>query len=276
MNTRTTILTVSILLSWLPFLSCESKLYPPTDPPTLSNILITSDSSHTDASTIREGDTAFVSVDVSDPENDPETLFLNVLSGNSTVLNNRVSSSRIFNGTTWETWFDTDGLSTGSYSLSLSAEDRKGNESVTVSRDFTITADERVSIDVSAGAITISSVSYILKDASPDEPLDILQGTGNPFRLVYSISNNTDMKIDILKIPFSIHIDWTHTGDHDNDPSTADQEFTEAETYTPEAVVSSLGGGETRECVCNVYILNNGRTVSSVDYNEAFCTATIY
>ena len=260
-----------ILIALFSYISCESKLYPPTDPPELSNMVITSDSYRSSTTTVRAGDMVYISVDVSDPEDDPETLSLSVLSGETEVASNEVSASRIFDDTTWETWFDSDGLAVGSYSINLTAEDSEENESDTLSEDFTIEADNRSSVDVTAGAITIADVDYILKDADASDPYNAsyTPATGEPFRITYSVTNNTDIKIDILKIPFTVNIDW----DDDSDPLTP----AVAEAYNAEAIVSDLDGGETLNKSCNVSILNTNRTVNlPIVYAEADCTAIIY
>ena len=269
MKSKATCLPAFLLIVLMQFSSCESQFYPPTDPPTLSNIILTSDTYHDATSTVREGDTVFVSVDVSDPEGDPETLNLSVLSGDSEVVNSEISSSRIFNSKTWETWFDSAGLTTGSYSIRLSAVDRKGNESDTLSRDFTITADDRMTLDLAGGDINIFGDGYILKDADPDiNPYDPAPATGEPFRITFSIKNNSSLKIDLLEIPFTVNMNW----DDDDNPGTPDV----IDTYNPIAIVSGLEAGETRDCICNAYIQNTRRSFNSIAYTEANCSATIY
>ena len=257
-----------LLLTWGIFLSCESELYPPTDPPVLSNIVLTCDSSRSATTSVRAGDTVYVSVDVEDPEDDPETLALSVLSGGSIVASNEVSSSRIFDDTTWETWFETTGLATGSYSVSLTATDKDGNEGDAVSKDFSITADDRSTVDVSAGAITISGVDYILKNADVSDPhnASYTPATGDPFRIVYSVTNNTTVTIDVLEIPFTVNVTY-------DDPVNG----ATAETYSTVAVTTSLEGGATASGICNISILNDDRTIIlPIIHDEASCTATIY
>ena len=228
-------------------LSCESELYPPTDPPTLSNIVLTSDSYRDSTTTVREGDTVYVSVDVTDPEEDPETLNLSVLSGGSEVINREVSASRIFDGTTWETWFDSTGLATGAYSVSLTATDRDGNTGEAVTKDFSITADTRPPTSSGTGVITIDSATWVVKDTIPNEP----------FTITFSITNISSLTLDIVQVPFSAE--------------DASSTLLDAATGT----ITSIDPGETKTGYVRLNIQLT-QTCDHLVYSEASSEVIIY
>ncbi len=220
------IILLLIVMLWLP--ACESSLYPPTDAPTLSNIVLTSDSYRDPTTTVREGDTVFVTVEVSDPEDDPETLYLNVLSGGSSILSEEISCSCIADEVRWEAWFDSSGLPTGPYSISLAAEDTDGNISGSLSKDFDITSDETA--NVLPGDITV------ILPPGPENWTPKNDATGEPFTVDFTVTNNFTLPIDILKIPIDI------------------EDSTSVVRHREIAIVTSIDNGDTKAGQLRFYI----------------------
>ena len=213
------VILLMVVLLLLP--ACESDLYPPTDAPTLSNIVLTSDSYRNPTSTVREGDTVFVTVDVSDPENDPQLLNLQILSGGSPVLTEEFCSSCIATDErSWETWFDSSSLSTGPYSVNLQAIDSDGNTSDSISKNFDITSD--ITGNILPGDIAIA----LLPGTENWTPRNT--STGEPFTVDFTVTNNFSMAVDIVR--FTINI----------------QDNLGATQHSGTAVATSIESGETK------------------------------
>jgi len=240
------IISLSLLIA-----SCESSLYPPTYPPVLSDIVLTSTSSKTATDTVYLGDTVFISVTVEDPEEDPATLDISLQSGGGTeILADSVSDSRIFDGTEWETWINTDGIPIGTYTLVLTATDKEGNQGDPVSTDLIITAD--IQALVTTADIAISAVSHTIKDEIP----------GEPYTITFSLTNNSAVLMDRVSVPFTVTM---------NNTATATLEY-----YTGSGIITTLAAGETKTGYLRLNIQNVDRTFVSETWAEADCTITIY
>lgn len=253
----------------LPFLliislSCESRLYPPTDPPILSDLVLTSSSYNSSTTKTFRGDTVFLVVSVVDPEEDPETLDLSITSEGTEVASEEYGESRIHDGISWEGWFETSNLAVGSYALNFTATDKAGNISETLSQSFSIETDLKTT--VTTADITISAVSIALKDEVPDEP----------FTISFSLTNNSLVKLDLVYVPFTVIMDWDNPSD---DPDDGEEEY----VYSGTGIVSSIDPGDTVEGKLRLNILNgtydNTKPVNDANennYDEADCTITIY
>lgn len=186
-------------------LACESELYPPTEPPVLSNLILTSSSYKDPTTSAIQGDTVFLTMTVEDPEGDPETLSLSILSDNTEVMAVEYSESRIHDGTSWEGWFESAGLTPGIYNLNLTARDKEGNISDPLSQDFEIESNIK-------GTVTIADISIglagdatdWLEDGEDSNPGDGIDESGEPFRIVFDITNTSSLQIDLANIKLNV------------------------------------------------------------------------
>ncbi|QEN09759.1 hypothetical protein EXM22_17870 [Oceanispirochaeta crateris] len=243
----------SLIFSLLCFASCESSLYPPTYPPVLSDLTITTTTSNEATTSIIQGDTVYISVNVEDPEDDSSTLSITVLSDETEIYSKEIDDSWIFGGLIWENWFDTDDMDLGDYTLQLIATDDEGNEGDPITESITVTSNLKTSVDTSD--ITISAVSYTLKDEVQDEP----------FTITFSVSNNSPVTIDIVHVPFTV------TATYDNGVDTA-----EIKTIEGDGVITNIPAGSTKEGYLKLNVQTNFTTYNSMSYAEADCTITIY
>jgi len=240
--------------------SCESRLYPPTYPPVFSGIVLTSTSVKTSTDSVYQGDTVFISVNVEDPEDDPSYLNVSLKSGDTEVMSKTVSDSRIFDGTVWETWLETDEVATGTYTLILTATDKEENEGDPVSTSLTLTDDIRSL--VTTADIAVSGVTHTVKD-------DV---SGEPYTITFSVTNNSAVQIDWITVPFTVNMEY------DNPLLVNDGGITDPsqEYYTGNGIVTSLAAGDTKTGYLRLNIQNTDRTFVSETFAAADCTITIY
>ncbi|MDA3958930.1 hypothetical protein [Oceanispirochaeta sp.] len=233
------------IVSLLILFSCESSLYPPTYPPVLSDISLTSSSSKTATNSVIQGDTVFLTVAVDDPENDSLTLTISILSGGTEIKSLEVNDSCIYDGTSWETWFETDDLALGDYTLALTPTDKEGNKGDTLTEIFTVT--ENLKANVTTADISISAVSYEVKNTT----------TGEPFIITFSVTNSSPVTLDIVHVPFDAE---------DSSDTVLDSGV---------GIITSIPSGATKEgyLKLNIQVTEN---CDELIYSFANCTITIY
>ncbi|MDC7233830.1 MAG: hypothetical protein PQJ58_11415 [Spirochaetales bacterium] len=269
---------------FLPFIfilifSCESRLYPPTDPPVLSNLVLTS-TSYDDATTSTfEGDTVLFTLGVEDPEEDPDILTLSITSGGTAVQTEEYSDSRIHDGNSWEGWFETEALATGSYTLDFTATDKEGNVSETLSQDFTIETD--IKGTVTTADLAVSNFKAYLAGYYPDVSVyDIVppgyETNDELFTVGFDLTNNSMVKIDLVYVPFTVFMEWDNPSD---DPDAGIEDY----EYSGTAIVSSIDPGETAQGVLHLNILNGDynaahatNIANETAYDESVCAIEIY
>lgn len=244
--------------------SCESRLYPPTDPPVLSGLILTSSSYNSSTNRTYLGDTVFLSIEVEDPEDDPEILTLSILTGETEISSQEYGESRLHENSHWEGWFETDELAVGSYTLSFTAIDKQGNRSEALNQDFMI--ESNIKETVTTADITVGGYSVALKDEVPDEP----------FTISFTVTNNSLVKLDIVYVPFTVIMDWDNPND---DPDNGVEEY----EYSGTAAVSSIDPAATVDGKLRLNILNgsydNTKPVNDANennYDESVCTIIIY
>jgi hypothetical protein len=239
--------------------SCESKLYPPTDPPVLSNIVLTSSSYTSATSNVYQGDTVFIAVDVEDPEDDPETLNVSILSGSTEVDSEEFGESRIHDGEYWEGWFETETLAIGSYTLRLTPFDKEGNEGDPLEKNFEVEDNIKLSVTIADVTITLDGDAndwmFPAEETVPDDGID---ESGEPFRVIFDITNNSAVKIDLAHIKLNVEYPITVIIDEGT------------------AVVSGIEAGETLLNQQLILSLRIGDDVNRVSYIPAESSVTIY
>jgi len=196
-------LKLPVLLCLL--LSCESELYPPTDPPVLSNLVLTSSSYKEPTTAAIQGDTVFLTVAVEDPEGDPETLTLSITSNGTEVDRVEYGESRIHDGAHWEGWFETAGLGVGSYTLNFTASDKEGNIGSTLSQSFNIETNLKATVTIADITVGLAGdATDWLEDGEDSDIGDGIDESGEPFRAVFDITNNSSLLIDLVNIKLNV------------------------------------------------------------------------
>lgn len=255
MKQRYLLLPILIILIF----SCESKLYPPTDPPVLSNIVLTSSSYTSATSNVYQGDTVFLTVNVDDPEDDPETLIVSILSGSTEVASEEFGESRIHDGEYWEGWFETESLALGSYTVRLTPIDKEGNEGASLEKDFVVENNIKLSVTIADVTITLDGdTNDWLAPGEDSDPLDGIDESGEPFRVIFDITNTSAVKIDLAHIKLNV----LDVGLNILDEGTA--------------VVSGIEAGETLIDQQLIISLRNDDDVTSIDYIPAESSVKIY
>lgn len=248
----------------LPFLiilifSCESKLYPPTDPPVLSDLVLTSSSYNSSTTKTYKGDTVFLIIAVEDPEEDPETLTLSIISEGTELASEEYGESRIHDESSWEGWFETSDLTVGNYTLNFTATDKEGNISETLSQSFSIETNIKSTVSTDEILLTVSDPPTLAGDDT-ENPED-------PFKILYTVTNNSSVTIDTVHTPFTVNITWT-------DPDTA---ISETVIYKGVGITSDIAPATEVASILKLNIQNTAANVyDSMTYDEADCTITIY
>lgn len=147
-----------------------------------------------------------MTVDVADPEDDPETLSVSILSGSTEVLSEEFGESRIHDGEYWEGWLETNDLAVGSYTLNFTATDKEGNISDTISQSFEIEIDPgpTVMADLITTTLTVTVNPVWLADGEDSDLLDGIDEDAEPFRVLFEITNNSAVKIDLAYIKINV------------------------------------------------------------------------
>lgn len=190
MNILKTVIVTYLLLF---LLNCNLSDSGESQSPELTGIELRSTSFRDATDFIYEADTLFISVGFSDADYDPDTLYLSISYEDGTlVYSDGIGNYALYDDSIWKASYDTRGLSTGTYSISLYALDKLGNKSNTLTKGFTIQTDPRDS--VTTADVSINNITFNIADSN----------IGEPFRVNYEIKNNSPVTIDLIQVEFSI------------------------------------------------------------------------
>jgi len=224
-----------ILIPLLLVFACDLDSGGSGNPPELSNMVVTSTSFREATDTVYTGDSVYVSVDVTDEESDAAVLTMEVLtSSGETAVKKEYGDYAIYDSSVWKMYFETGGMTAGTYTIRLSAADQSANAGNVLTKNLSITASPNTA--VSASDLTINIAGW-----TP-------AASGEPFTINYSIRNNSSVEIDRIHTTFRLL---------DVSSNVLDRE---------EGVICGLGAGETKTDSVGVSTLNSS-SVNDVDFD---------